>query len=529
MRHLLLCILLLTPNLWAANASLLKQTPANTIAPAEEAFKVHLGEVSAKNITLEFSIAPGTYLYEKEFKFTADKASFDKPSFPEGKIYHDPYFGEVTVFQHNVTVNLPIKSVESNPFPLSVSFQGCNDVGFCYPPQEATLQIKLPSTTPLNPTERAVHILQDAPMGLALLAFFGFGLLLAFTPCVLPMVPILSSLIIGEQHKHHRGHALRLALTYVLAMASTYAVLGAIVASLGARVQAQLQHPAMLSFTAVILLIMAVLLFNDKALSYASRINGPLHRISHKMHAGKTLGVIAMGVLSTLIISPCVTPPLIGALTYISVTGDVMLGAGALFLLALGMGVPLLVVAWGGTALLPNRGPWLNYVKHAFAVILVLMAFSLIARFAAPTWDWRHPLASLPSSHAVRHHSALTFTLIDSQEALDKALAQAKKEGKPVMLDFYADWCTTCITLEEYVFTDSTLSSELAQLVLLKIDVTHYNEATKALMASWNVYGPPALIFFDSQGNVYAPARVDGLVEAHELSQRLQAILPKKP
>jgi thiol:disulfide interchange protein DsbD len=365
--------------------------------------------------------------------------------------------------------------------------------------------------------------LQESPLGWALLAFFGFGLLLAFTPCMLPMVPILSALIIGEQHKHHKLHALRLAFTYVFAMACTYASLGALVASLGARVQAQLQHPAMLSFTAVILVAMAILLFNDKALSYAARINHPLDKLWQKLHAGKTFGVAAMGIISALIISPCVTPPLIGALTYISSTGNVVLGACALFLLAMGMGTPLLIVAWGGTALLPNRGPWLNYVKHAFAVILLLMAASLVARFAAPNWDWRAPFTSVSQEEA----SHLPFIKVASLEDLSRELEKAK--GKPVMLDFYADWCTTCITLERSVFKDPKLSAELTQIVLLKADVTDYNDATKALMAQWQVYGPPALLFFDAQGNPVPSARVDGLVNAPELSSRITPLLQKTP
>jgi thiol:disulfide interchange protein DsbD len=487
------------------------------IAPAEEAFQVNLGKVNAQTIHLEVTIAPGTYLYQKEFTFQSEQADFKAPVFPEGKIHEDPYFGKVIVYEHKASIDLPIDAIYSNPFPLKITYQGCNDVGFCYPPQQIILTVSLPDSTPINPTDKAMHLLQEAPLGWALLAFFGFGLLLAFTPCMLPMIPILSALIIGEQHKHHRLHALRLAMTYVLAMACTYAGLGALVASLGARVQAQLQHPAMLSFTALILVAMAILLFNDKALNYVSRINNPLDNLLRKFPAGKTLGVAAMGMISALIISPCVTPPLIGALTYISVTGNVILGATALFLLALGMGTPLLIVAWGGTALLPNRGPWLNYVKHAFAIILLIMAASLVARFAAPHWDWR------------QEQSHLGFTYVKSLSDLDEALTKAKTEGKPVMLDFYADWCTTCITLERSVFTDPVLSSKLAQLVLLKADVTDYNDATKALMAHWQVYGPPALLFFDAQGNLVPSARVDGLINAAALNDRLAPLLKKSP
>lgn len=525
MRKLILLMILFAPTLWAADPSLFKKDQPQTIIPAEEAFKVEIGKVDTDAIHLEFTVAPGTYLYEKEIKFSSDQAKFKNPIFPEGKVHEDPYFGKVTIFDQNLSVTLPIETVHQNPFPLHVAYQGCSDAGFCYPPQRAELKIRLPESTPINPTDKAMHLLQEAPIGWALLAFFGFGLLLAFTPCMLPMIPILSALIIGEQHKHHRLHALRLAFTYVFAMACTYASLGGLVASLGARVQAQLQHPAMLSFTALILVAMAILLFNDKALSYAARINHPLDKLWKKLHAGKTFGVAAMGVVSALIISPCVTPPLIGALTYISTTGNVILGASALFVLALGMGTPLLIVAWGGTALLPNRGPWLNYVKHAFAVILLLMAASLVARFAAPNWDWRKPIASV--THEEISH--LPFIKVENLSDLERELAQAKAQGKPAMVDFYADWCTTCITLERSVFVDPKLSSELTQLVLLKADVTDYNDATKALMSQWQVYGPPALLFFDAQGNSVPAARVDGLISAPELSSRLAPLLKKSP
>lgn len=520
MRYLYFFMLcLLTPCLWAADhSSLLKKQTATPIASPEEAFTMKVAQVNNDTLTLDFSIAPGTYLYQKAFTFTAQNATLGPAKFPTGQVIEDPYFGKVSIYRHNLAITIPLVEVLSHSFPLTVTYQGCNDIGFCYPPQETTVTIKAKL---VNPSNQALHLLQSMPSAWALAAFFGFGLLLAFTPCVLPMIPILSSLIIGEQHKHHRWHAFRMALTYVFAMATTYAALGATVASLGAHVQAQLQHPVALSITAGILIAMAILLFNDKALAYVSHLNGPLHKLSHKMHAGKTLGVMVMGMLSALIVSPCVTPPLIGALTYISLTGNIVLGASALFLLALGMGVPLLIVSWGGTALLPQRGPWLNYVKHAFAVILVLMAASLIARFAAPTWNWREPFGK---QEQVSH---LPFVMIENQHALDKALAKAKKEHKPVMLDFYADWCTSCISLEHSVFTDPAVSSQLTQLMLLKVDVTDYNEATQALMTQWHVYGPPALIFFTAAGNPAPELRVDGLITAPELSERIQQLLQK--
>lgn len=505
-RFLILCLL--------AFSALTSQAQTTKPIPAEQAFILSLQSVDSEHIQLEFYIAPGTYLYEKEFAFAADKAKLGEPEFEAGTLLEDPYFGQVTVHKEKALINIPVIALAAQDFSLKVSFQGCNETGFCYPPQDLVLPLRVENATlsPINETNQALNILQQAPLGFALLAFFGFGLLLAFTPCVLPMIPILSSLIIGEQHKHHRLHAFRLALIYVLGMATTYAALGALVASLGGQVQAQLQHPLVLSFTAAILLLMAALLFNDKALSRLSQLSHPVHALLGKLQAGKTWAVAGMGVLSSLIISPCVTPPLIGALTYISLTGNVLLGASALFILALGMGVPLLAVAWGGTALLPQRGPWLHYVKYAFAIILVIMALSLLARFVLPALEARQ---------------SSDFVYVENQQTLDEALTEAAQAGKPVILDFYADWCTACVSFEKTVLSNPAVAERLDDLVLLKVDVTDYNASTQALMAHYQVYGPPALIFYDKQGQIQTDLRLDGQISLNNFSERLDTLLKK--
>lgn len=536
------------------------------IMPAEIAFVMSVEAVSDSNIRLHWHIAEGTYLYQKQFKFDAEGARLGAVHYPEGEQHNDPYFGDVTIYRGEVTLNIPLLAVSDEGFTLNIGYQGCNDIGFCYPPQTQTLH-KDASPEAMGPVTpnvqtRALNVLQESPLGFALLAFLGFGFLLAFTPCVLPMIPILSALIIGEQQHHHRFRAFLLGCTYVLFMALTYALLGAIVASLGAHIQAQLQNPWVLSTTALILLLMAWVLINDKALHALMQMNQSLHHITNKLPNGQFGGVAIMGVISALVISPCVTPPLVGALTYITVSGDVVLGALALFMLAIGMGIPLVAVTWFGTAALPKRGPWMDHVKHFFSLLLILMAISLLSRFlpgyvtlglwgitaigvafwigftqAAKThlerlwkalaWlaliygtllivgasmghdDWKRPLAG-GTTAVKRVESSLPFVTVKTEAELNAALKQAAAHGQPVMLDFYADWCTSCIVMEQTVFSDPRVAEILKPVVLLKVDVTDYNDASKGLMRYWQVFGPPALLFFSPEGQELVQYRIVG-------------------
>lgn len=531
---------------------------ASNILPAEQAFILSVQNTEDNTITLHWDIAPSTYLYKKQMKFEAGNATLGKANYPKGETIEDPFFGETEVYYESLDVKLPVEQFNNSTLKLTVQFQGCNEIGFCYPPQTETLSINMPKVTAApttNETEKALTILQTTSRGWALAAFFGFGILLAFTPCVLPMVPILSALLMGEQAKHHRGHAFFIAFTYVIAMALTYAGLGAVVAMLGSHVQAQMQNPWVLSFTAGILLLMAFLLVNDKALSYLTHLNNPLHQLSHKIHTSRqttrVVGALFMGIVSALVLSPCITPPLIGALTYITLTGDVALGASALFVLALGMGVPLLAVTWGGTAVLPKHGPWLETIKHIFAVLLGFMAVTLLGRFLpahiemalfgvifvgiafwiglmreskktfdrlirALAWvaflygslliiggamgntNWQAPLARTGTVSS--DYQKLPFQKVANLAEIEQAIKAASANGQPVMLDFYADWCTNCIAIERNIFTRPDVAEKLSKLVLLKLDVTDYNASAHEAMAHWQVYGIPMFIFFDDKG-----------------------------
>jgi thiol:disulfide interchange protein DsbD len=527
------------------------------VPPPEQAFKIEIKEINDDGITLHWSIAPQTYLYQKAFEFSGEGVVLGSASMPPGDVIHDPFFGDVAVYYQGVDVFLPFLEVSKKDISLNLGFQGCHEAGICYPPQTETFSIKNVSSvasvseTIENEQTYIMNILNNVSTPLALLAFFGFGFLLALTPCVLPMVPILSALIIGEQQHHHRLKALYLGIVYVLAMAVTYAALGAIVASLGAHIQAQLQNPVVISITATILLAMAFLLLSDKALHALSHFNGPLTKLAERTQGGKFFGVAIMGAISALVISPCVTPPLVGALTYITISGDVALGASALFALAIGMGIPLIAVTWLGTAVLPKRGIWMQHIKHLFSVLLIAMAIYLFSRFMAPNivlglwgllfvgiafwigfwplraeamervwqavaWvflvygsmsllggamgnvDLRKPLALHSQSQLVQDD--LTFVVVHSTSELDNALQLAAEQNKPAMVYFYADWCTSCTTMQRNVFSKPEFEQAVADVMLIKVNVTDYNNDAKRLLEQYQVFGPPAFMFYAPDG-----------------------------
>lgn len=483
---------------------------------AEQAF-ILSSSAGEDELIFDWVIAPDTYLYQKAFSFDTTEAQLGQPQWPEATHINDPYYGNTAIYRDKVSIHVPVLAMQQRAIEVKVDYQGCSDQGFCYPPQSQTLTITLPILKGnASQQDSAMTLLQDQPIALALLSFFGFGLLLAFTPCVLPMIPILSALILDEQRQHHRLHAFKMALTYVLAMACTYAALGAIVARLGELVQAQLQSPWVLSLTAGILVLMACWIIYDHRFTLFTRGNHPLHKISQALPRGEFLGVALMGVIASLVVSPCVTAPLVGALSYIALSGNVTLGSAALFCLALGMGVPLIAVTWGGTALLPKRGPWMHAIKWAFAAILIAMAISLVARF-------------IPNPFSDKAESQLPFTYIHNAAELKQALEQSEAAHQPVMLDFYADWCRSCVVMEHTTFQDPQVLSLLSQVKLLKVDVTDYNASLGQLQRDWQVYGPPALLFFNAKGEPLPALRMVGDVATPCLIAHIEAVKSNQP
>ena len=554
------------------------------------AFKPSARALDAQTIEVAFAIAKGYYLYRDKFRFAVDGESvtLGSPVFPRGKEKNDENFGKVEVFYNSVAIRLPVERHASGTLPLrlNVTSQGCADAGVCYPPQMQTVTLTLPdpASTPAAPPPAAVDtdesgkiagILRDAGFWANLAFFFVAGLGLALTPCVLPMIPILSDIIAGQGHKasHARGFALSLA--YVLGMAVTYAAAGIAAGLTGTLLSAALQNAWVLGAFALVFVVLSFSMFGFYELQLPTALQSGLSEESGHLRGGRGVGVFAMGALSALIVGPCVAAPLAGALLYIGQTGDAVLGGTALFVMALGMGAPLIAVGTAGGSLLPKTGPWMEGVKKGFGVLLLATAVWLIAPVVPPVvpmlawaallivpaiylhaldplpphargWQrfWKgvgivmlltgaalligalagsrdplQPLAGLRGQAVAAQETKLPFEPVRSLAELDARLAAV---DRPVMLDFYADWCVSCKEMEKFTFADPAVRDKLAGFTLLKADVTANTADDKALLARFGLYGPPGIIFFDRGGREIAGLRVVGFQEAAVFLKQLQ-------
>ncbi len=554
------------------------------------AFKPSARALDAQTIEVAFAIAKGYYLYRDKFRFAVDGESvtLGSPVFPRGKEKNDENFGKVEVFYNSVAIRLPVERHASGTLPLrlNVTSQGCADAGVCYPPQMQTVTLTLPdpASTPAAPPPAAVDadesgkiagILRDAGFWANLAFFFVAGLGLALTPCVLPMIPILSGIIAGQGHKasHARGFALSLA--YVLGMAVTYAAAGIAAGLTGTLLSAALQNAWVLGAFALVFVVLSFSMFGFYELQLPTALQSRLSEESGHLRGGRGVGVFAMGALSALIVGPCVAAPLAGALLYIGQTGDAVLGGTALFVMALGMGAPLIAVGTAGGSLLPKTGPWMEGVKKGFGVLLLATAVWLIAPVVPPVvpmlawaallivpaiylhaldplpphargWQrfWKgvgivmlltgaalligalagsrdplQPLAGLRGQAVAAQETKLPFEPVRSLAELDARLAAV---DRPVMLDFYADWCVSCKEMEKFTFADPAVRDKLAGFTLLKADVTANTADDKALLARFGLYGPPGIIFFDRGGREIAGLRVVGFQEAAVFLKQLQ-------
>jgi thiol:disulfide interchange protein DsbD len=552
------------------------------------AFKPAVRALDGQTIEVRFAIAKGYYLYRDKFRFSADPASvqFGATILPRGKEKIDETFGRVEVYYHEAVLRLPVERNSSGPLALTlnVTSQGCADAGVCYPPQKQTLAVELPdpAAPPVaaaggDESGRIAQLLKNAELWLLALSFFGFGLLLSLTPCVFPMLPILSGIIVGagrDGHgvSHARGFALSLA--YVLGMAATYAAAGIAAGLSGTLLSTSLQNPWVLGAFALIFVVLSFSMFGFYDLQLPTVLQSKVSEEAGHIKGGSLPGVAVMGALSAVIVGPCVAAPLAGALLYIGQTGDALLGGLALFCLALGMGAPLLAVGVSAGTLLPKSGPWMEAVKKAFGVILLATAVSLVSpllpvavhmaawslllivpaifmhaidalpphaggwlRFwkgigmamlisgaamlvgaLAGARDPLQPLSVLRGGEAASATSPLPFTRIGSLADLDRRLRDA---GRPVMLDFYADWCVSCKEMERSTFADSRVRQTLVDWVVLQADVTANSPDDKALLARFKLFGPPGIIFFDSHGREVDGLRVIGFQKADEFLQTL--------
>ena len=593
-RFIPLLLLLLSCSAGAAEPDLLEP---------EKAFRFSARLLDANQVEVRYEIAPGYYMYRDKFQFDATPASItvDASRLPPGKIKKDDYFGEVQTYRGEQRFVLPVKGVaaQSPRFTLKAVSQGCADIGVCYPPQEQTAELTLASFTPSFANQAPTPFMPAAPgagspgpqsedaviaglfkggLWVLIASFFGFGLLLAFTPCVFPMIPILSGILVphGEHLTHARGFAL--SLVYVLGMALTYAAAGVAAGLLGTMLSATLQNPWVLSGFAAVFVLLALSMFGYYELQLPSALQSRLTDTSNKLHGGHFAGVFIMGVLSALIVGPCVAAPLAGALLYISQSGDVVLGGAALFAMALGMGVPLLVVGASAGTLLPKAGPWMETVKRFFGVLLLGVAIYLVSPLLSVTahmlaWAallivcaiYLHALDPLPPNAAgirklfkgigviallagaalligalsggrdiLQPLSGLrgaatvegrppAFQRVNSLAELESAIRAGA--GKPVMLDFYADWCVSCKEMERFTFSDDAVKNRLAGMVALQADVTQNLDGHKALLKRFNLFGPPGIVFFDRQGNEIKGLRVVGFQPADKFAATLDLAL----
>jgi thiol:disulfide interchange protein DsbD len=557
------------------------------------AFKPSVRALDGQMIEVVYTIAKDYYLYRDKFRFAAEgeAATLGAPVLPKGKEKDDDTFGKVEVYYKTVAIRLPVERLSSGELPLrlAVTSQGCADAGVCYPPQTQTLSLTLPdpATTPSaslvddgsgDESGLIAATLRDAGFWAILAFFFVAGLGLSLTPCVFPMIPILSGIIAGQGHQasHARGFALSLA--YVLGMALTYAAAGVAAGLSGTLLSAALQNAWVLGSFALVFIILSFSMFGFYELQLPTALQSKLSEESGHLQGGRGIGVFLMGVLSALIVGPCVAAPLAGALLYIGQTGDAVLGGTALFVMALGMGAPLIAVGTAGGSLLPKTGPWMEGVKKAFGVLLLATALWLVSPvlptvvvmlgwaalliipaiflhaldplpLQAKGWQrfWKgigivmlltgaalligalaggrdplQPLAGLRGSAVAAEAPKLSFEPVRTLAELDARVAAA---GRPVMLDFYADWCVSCKEMEKFTFSDPAVQGKLAGFTLLKADVTGNSADDKALLARFKLYGPPGIIFFDAKGRQIDAVRVVGFQDAPTFLRSLQRVI----
>ena len=568
MKRFILGLLLLALALPGA-AQLFKKT--DELLEPEKAFRFSARAVDG-GVEVRFAIADGYYQYRERFRFEATgDARLGPPELPPGIPHKDEFFGEMRIYRKEVRIRLPAEG--EGRLDLKVTSQGCADVGVCYVPMESQASLRLTGGTFLSEAGREVDArprwsifasdidiarLFEGNAALVLAGFFGFGLLLTFTPCVLPMIPILGGIIAGEGPRIGKARAAVLSGTYVLAMALTYALAGIAAAYAGSLIAAYLQNVWVLGVFALVFVLLALSMFGLYELRLPHALQHRLHSAHGRLKGGRLVPVAAMGVLSAVIVSPCVSAPLAGALLEISRSGDMVLGGSALFAMALGMGVPLMAVGVSEGALLPRAGAWMVLVKKFFGLMMLAVALWIISPVLPPLagmlgWSllafgaasllrrwWaaaavplvlgiallvgalagsRDPLRPLAVFTAGTPHSApVAWTRVASLAELQ---AQLKAPGKTVMLDFYADWCVSCKEMEAFTFSDPKVRAQMDRMLLLQVDVTANSAEHKALLKRFSLFGPPGIIFFDPQGREIRGLRVIGYQNAERFLKTL--------
>ncbi|MDZ4099446.1 MAG: protein-disulfide reductase DsbD [Methylophilaceae bacterium] len=554
------------------------------------AFQASLVAQDDRTLRADFIIAPGHYLYKERFNFELLSAgnTISNVELPEGVAKDDPTFGMSEVYYDFTTALIYLAEAARFPIDIKITYQGCSASGLCYAPIRKNFTVDASGAvvgTDANQVTRAstsdgdkiATLLKDGKLWLIVAGFFGFGLLLSLTPCVLPMIPILSSIIVGGK-KFGRLHTFNLSLAYTLGMALTYTLMGIAAGLSGQMLSAALQNAWALSFGAFIFVLLALSMFGFYELQLPSGFESRIANLTNRIKGGHFFGVFLMGALSALILSPCVAAPLAAALLYISQTHDVVLGGVALFALSIGMGVPLLLLGASAGSLLPKAGAWMNAVRQFFGVVMLAMAVWLLSPLlpvalqltlwaallivpaiymhaldALPPGHhkwlkfWKgiaiimlvlgitlligamsgaksplQPLAGLRANAATVEDSHLPFRQIKTVAELDSIVQQSA--GKVVMLDFYADWCVACKEMELFTFSDPRVQTALKNAVLLQADVTKNTEEDAALLKRFNLFGPPGIIFFDANGEELKSLQVIGFQNADKFLTTLNQL-----
>lgn len=551
-----------------ASASLFGSSSPGQFVKVDQAFAFDFSQ-QGNTLNLSWQVKPGYYLYRQQISITADNATLGEWSMPQGKAHEDEFYGKTEIYPQSLSLALPIRQANTAA-TVNVTYQGCAEAGFCYPPETRSVPLNAvaqnsappaapaitaaPSTTPQPATEG----LPFSPLWALLI-----GIGVAFTPCVLPMYPLISGIILGGSRQHSLRRLFMLAMVYVQGMALTYTVMGLIVAAAGLRFQAALQSPAVLIGLSVLFIVLALSMFGLFTLQLPSSLQTRLTLWSNKQQGGSLPGVFLMGALAGLICSPCTTAPLSAILLYIAQSGNLLAGAGTLYLYALGMGLPMIAVTLFGHRLLPKSGAWMQTIKEGFGFVILALPVFLLARVLGEVWglrlwsllgvaffgwafislkakngwlrcaqilmfaaalvaarplqDWAFGTAT---SGAQQAH--LNFNRIGNTAQLSEALRN--NQGRITMLDLYADWCVACKEFEKYTFSDSQVQAALQNTQLLQADVTKNSAQESELLQHLQVLGLPTLLFFDQNGNEIPHSRVTGFMKPAAFRQHLQKL-----
>ncbi len=586
---LLLVTLLIAPAKATSNNVLndLLAPTQQTFLPVTQAFEFDFDQ-QGRTLFIGWDIAPGYYLYKQKIEILAKDASIDVGSLGDGEIIEDEFFGKTEVFFQSVSIISKLSDVNEGAV-VKVRYQGCAEAGLCYPPEVITIPLSViageqsqnatPSNTASALTESTsqsdsaitkkdlsfTEQLASQSLAINLLVFFAVGVGLAFTPCVFPMFPILSSLIAGQQNLSTKK-AFALSFVYIQGMAVTYAALGLVVAALGGQVQGYLQHPYVLISFSLLFVLLAMSMFGWYEIKLPSSMMNKLTQVSNNQKGGNYVGVFLMGVLSGLIASPCTTAPLSAALLYVAQSGDYLVGGLTLYVLSLGMGLPLLLLGTSGGKLLPKAGGWMEQVKTLFGFVMLVVPLILLERLisaniillmagilALATALYLHHWQSNQQQSKLKTalwFAAMLFVFtgfslakdyfwpvqvqVNSQKnefkhvanlaELKVAVDDANKQGRLVMVDLYADWCVACKEFEHYTFPDENVQKEFSHYQLIQIDLTESDSKTIELMEEYDVFGLPSILFFNTQGQELSTLRVTGFLNAEDFAKHLATV-----